>query len=181
MNSFDPNCLLYWRFYSLWVYHRLYMWSLLYWCEWLQQFVFLDSFQYYLVVIIEVLVIILSVSDFSCTHYCYYWYYHHHHHHHHLLCCRRPLLLPTTAATGMTIGPTPPHLPASRRGRAMNSIGLISCAHTCSLAKFNKEAGWPCSPPGCGWRSGWNRRSKLSFKRQVRCYTGPCRCRSMRS
>ena len=66
------------------------MWSLLYWCEWLQQFVFRDSFQYYLVAIFEVLVTILAVSDFSCTHYCYYWYHHHYYYHHRRRRRRRP-------------------------------------------------------------------------------------------
>ena len=45
---------------------------------------------------------------------------------------------------GTTIGPTPPRLPASRNGLAINSIGFIPCARPCSLAKFNNDAG--CRP-----------------------------------
>ena len=42
------------------------------------------------------------------------------------------------------MGPFPPRLPASRKGLARNSMGLIPGARTSSLAKFNKEAG--CRP-----------------------------------
>ena len=42
---------------------------------------------------------------------------------------------------GTTIGPTPPRLPASLNGLAINPVGCIPRAHTCSLVKFNNDAG----------------------------------------